>query len=128
MHNMSASAVIPVDSLRSPSFTQKYGTTTSIMDYARFNYVARPGMGARREAHPRRVSASTTTMPGNGSRPCPTTLRRLPTNMPSLRKWITGAAARSTVFGKQQFSRSIDPPFEDLGDDAVKASGYASPI
>ena len=43
MHNMSASAVIPVDSLRSPSFTQKYGTTTSIMDYARFNYVARPG-------------------------------------------------------------------------------------
>ena len=43
MHNMSASAVIPVDSLRSPSFTQKYGTTTSIMDYARFNYVAQPG-------------------------------------------------------------------------------------
>ena len=39
---MSASAVIPVDSLRSPSFTQKYGTTTSIMDYALFNYVARP--------------------------------------------------------------------------------------
>ena len=36
MHNMSASSVIPVDSLRSPSFTQKHGTTTSIMDYARF--------------------------------------------------------------------------------------------
>lgn len=43
MHNMSASSVIPVDSLRSPSFTQKNGTTTSIMDYARFNYVAQPG-------------------------------------------------------------------------------------
>lgn len=43
MHNMSASSVIPVDSLRSPSFTQKHGTTTSIMDYARFNYVAQPG-------------------------------------------------------------------------------------
>lgn len=43
MHNMSASATIPVDSLRSPTFTQKYGTTHSIMDYARFNYVAQPG-------------------------------------------------------------------------------------
>ena len=43
MHNMSASAAIPVDSLRSPSFTQKYGTTYSIMDYARYNYVAQPG-------------------------------------------------------------------------------------
>ena len=42
MHNMAASAAIPTDSLRSASFTQKYGTTASIMDYARFNYVAQP--------------------------------------------------------------------------------------
>jgi len=43
MHNMSASSTFPVDSLRSATFTQKYGTTPSIMDYARFNYVAQPG-------------------------------------------------------------------------------------
>jgi len=42
MHNMGASAAFPVDSLRSVSFTQKYGTTPSIMDYARHNYVAQP--------------------------------------------------------------------------------------
>lgn len=42
MHNMAASAAIPTDSLRSISFTQQYGTTASIMDYARFNYVAQP--------------------------------------------------------------------------------------
>lgn len=42
MHNMVASASFPVDSLRSATFTQKYGTTPSIMDYARFNYVAQP--------------------------------------------------------------------------------------
>lgn len=42
MHNMAASSAIPVDSLRSATFTQKYGTTPSIMDYARFNYVAQP--------------------------------------------------------------------------------------
>ena len=43
MHNMGASFAYPVDSLRSPSFTQKYGTTPSIMDYARNNYIAQPG-------------------------------------------------------------------------------------
>ena len=42
MHNMASSAAIPTDSLRSAEFTQKYGTTASIMDYARFNYVAQP--------------------------------------------------------------------------------------
>ena len=42
MHNMAALAAIPTDSLRSVSFTQQYGTTASIMDYARFNYVAQP--------------------------------------------------------------------------------------
>lgn len=47
MHNMSGSSVYPVDSLRSPSFTAVHGTTSSIMDYARFNYVAQPGDGAR---------------------------------------------------------------------------------
>lgn len=31
-------------SLRSATFTRKYGTTASIMDYARFNYVAQPGV------------------------------------------------------------------------------------
>lgn len=43
MHNMGASYSYPVDSLRSPSFTQRYGTTPSIMDYARNNYIAQPG-------------------------------------------------------------------------------------
>lgn len=43
MHNMGASYAYPVDSLRSASFTQVYGTTPSIMDYARNNYVAQPG-------------------------------------------------------------------------------------
>jgi hypothetical protein len=42
MHNMAASSAYPTDSLRSASFTAKYGTTPSIMDYARFNYVAQP--------------------------------------------------------------------------------------
>lgn len=42
-HNMKASAAYPVDSLRSGSFTQKMGIATTIMDYARYNYIAQPG-------------------------------------------------------------------------------------
>jgi len=44
-HNMGSSVAYPVDSLRSPSFTKRMGTAPSIMDYARFNYVAQPGDG-----------------------------------------------------------------------------------
>ncbi len=47
-HNMIASSAYPVDSLRSPTFTQKYGVAASIMDYARQNYVAQPGDGVER--------------------------------------------------------------------------------
>ena len=42
-HNMKASSAYPVDSLRSGSFTQKFGIAATIMDYARYNYIAQPG-------------------------------------------------------------------------------------
>ncbi len=41
-HNMKASAAYPVDSLRSATFTQRMGIATTIMDYARYNYIAQP--------------------------------------------------------------------------------------
>lgn len=47
-HNMRASYAYPTDSLRSESFTTRMGgTSASIMDYARFNYVAQPGDGVK---------------------------------------------------------------------------------
>jgi hypothetical protein len=42
-HNFKASSVYPVDSLRSAYFTKELGLASSIMDYARYNYVAQPG-------------------------------------------------------------------------------------
>ena len=47
-HNMMGSWTIPVDSLRSKSYTDKNGTSSSIMDYARYNYVAQPNDGVTR--------------------------------------------------------------------------------
>lgn len=47
-HNMIASNAYPTDSLRSQAFTDRVGgTAASIMDYARFNYVAQPGDGIK---------------------------------------------------------------------------------
>jgi hypothetical protein len=42
-HNQLSSGLYPVDSLRSGSYTRRHGTSYSIMDYARNNYVAQPG-------------------------------------------------------------------------------------
>ncbi|WP_051296260.1 zinc-dependent metalloprotease [Eisenibacter elegans] len=44
-HNMGASSATPVEKLRDPEFLRQNGHTSSIMDYARFNYVAQPEDG-----------------------------------------------------------------------------------
>lgn len=44
-HNFGSSHATPVEKLRDKAFLEKYGHTTSIMDYARFNYVAQPEDG-----------------------------------------------------------------------------------
>lgn len=41
-HNFGASSTVPVDSLRDKAWVEAHGHTPSIMDYARFNYVAQP--------------------------------------------------------------------------------------
>jgi hypothetical protein len=42
LHNFGASSTVPVEKLRDKNFLEKYGHTPSIMDYARFNFVAQP--------------------------------------------------------------------------------------
>ncbi len=129
MHNMSGSSVIPVDSLRSPSYTQQHGTTTSIMDYARFNYVAQPGDKERgvKLTPPRfgeydRYLIRWTYTPVFD-------VEGVEEEAPITTKWITDAVKENPVYryGKQQFWWSYYDPrsqTEDLGDDAVKASRY----
>jgi len=42
-HNLRGHSAYSVKQLRSREFTHKYGNSSSIMDYSRFNYVAQPG-------------------------------------------------------------------------------------
>ena len=53
-HNFGSSSTVPVDSLRSKAWVAEHGHTPSIMDYARFNYVAQPEDGlTQNEIFPR---------------------------------------------------------------------------
>ncbi len=121
-HNMGSSVAYPVESLRDPEFTKKYGTAPSIMDYARFNYIAQPGDG------------DVALMPNIGIydkhairwgyRPI---LDKSPEDeKKTLDQWILKHQDDPMYrFGRQQFG-VIDPSSqtEDLGDDAVNASTY----
>lgn len=127
MHNMSASAAIPVDSLRSPSFTQKYGMTYSIMDYARNNYVAQPGdkeKGVR--LTPPELGLYDMFSISWLYRPL-LDAKTPEDEVPTLSKWISEKSGNLAYrYGKQQFRTRLDPSSveEDLGDDAMKAGVY----
>ncbi|MFD0993275.1 zinc-dependent metalloprotease [Tenacibaculum geojense] len=122
-HNMGSSVAYPVDSLRSATFTQKYGTAPSIMDYARFNYVAQPedkGVALMPNIGPYDKYAINW-----GYRPILNTSAE--EEKPILKGWIKEKAGDPLYrFGHQQAGNIIDPSSqtEDLGADAMKASSY----
>jgi hypothetical protein len=122
-HNMKASNAYPVDSLRSKTFTEKYGTAPSIMDYARFNYVAQPGDGAA--MYPK-IGPYDKFAVRWGYRPI-IGAKTSDDELDSLRSWALVTEGNKMLrFGAQQFRDIVDPlsQTEDLGDDAVKATTY----
>jgi hypothetical protein len=122
-HNMGSSVAFPVDSLRSASFTQKYGTAPSIMDYARFNYVAQPGDEG--VALMPNIGVYDKYAISWGYRPILDV--KAEDEKPILNEWILKHADDPMYrFGHQQVGDVVDPSSqtEDLGDDAVKASNY----
>ena len=125
MHNMAASHAYPVDSLRSATFTQQYGTTPSIMDYARFNYVAQPGDRGLKLTPPSlgvydyyAIKWLYSPIAGNKS---------IEEEKLIAEKWIDEKSGDPLYrYGRQQFMSMYDPSAltEDLGDDPIKASDY----
>ncbi len=122
-HNMGSSSAYPVDSLRSATFTKKNGTAPSIMDYARFNYIAQPG------------DEGVALMPNIGVYDKyaaewgyrPILDKTAEEEKEILDSWILKHAGDKLYrFGHQQSGGVVDPSSqtEDLGDDAIKASAY----
>lgn len=120
-HNMGASVAYPVDSLRSPSFTKRMGTAPSIMDYARFNYVAQPEDGD--------VGLMPNIGPYDkwsiiyGYRPLPQAASAQDER--AILNEMIKERADDPLYRYGRGS-SVDPSSqtEDLGDDAIKASAY----
>lgn len=121
-HNFGSSYAYPVDSLRSKSFTDKHGTAPSIMDYARFNYIAQPGDGVT-HLYPQigeydlwSIKWGYSWFPGS---------KTANQEKEILADWTTKKAGDPIYyFGRQ--GTSIDPRLqnEDLGDNAMKAGSY----
>ena len=121
-HNFGSSYAYPVDSLRSKTFTDKHGTAPSIMDYARFNYIAQPGDGVTHfypqigEYDKWAIKWGYTWFPGN---------KTSKEEKAILDEWVKEKAGNPLYyFGRQ--GTLIDPRLqsEDLGDNAIKASAY----
>ncbi len=128
MHNMGASHAYTIENLRDPEFTQKYGTTPSIMDYARNNFVAQPGdfeRGVRLTPPPvgvydiHAINWGYRLIPGN------LTMQQ---EKPMLDKWIEEKENDPMYeFGAQQFMGTVDPTdqTEDLSNDHIRAGDMA---
>ncbi|QXP64665.1 zinc-dependent metalloprotease [Polaribacter sp. HaHaR_3_91] len=119
-HNMAASYAYPVDSLRSGSFTQKNGIAATIMDYARYNYVAQPGDKDVRFV--RQLGPYDHYAINWGYRVVPNA-NTPEDEVKTLDKWIEDKADNPIYrFGGQRFDPSAQT--EGIGNDQVKASTY----
>ena len=121
-HNMKASSAYPVDSLRSASFTQKYGIAATIMDYARINYVAQPeDEGVR---YIRKLGPYDLYSINWGYRYIPKA-NTAKAEKETLDNWILDKADDPMYqFGSGYDGVDPDSQRESLGKDAVKASTY----
>ena len=124
-HNFGSSSQTPVDSLRSRTWLEKHGHTASIMDYARFDYVAQPEDHIPEEdLFPRIGEYDRWAIEWgykNSNADSPEDDKKV------VRRWIVDSLSKNPRlwFGDGE-SKKIDPrcQTEDLGDDAVKASTY----
>lgn len=120
-HNMGSSVAYHVDSLRSPTFTSIHGTAPSIMDYARFNYIAQPGDGVT-SFYPQIGEYDDWSIEFGYRLLGPDVT--VDQEEKEINKWILAKAGKPEFrFGRQQ-GRVIDPTAqtEDLGHDAMLAS------
>ncbi|NGY38284.1 zinc-dependent metalloprotease [Flavobacterium sp. XN-5] len=121
-HNMGASCAYDTESYRDGAFTQKNGIAASLMDYARFNYIAQPGdKGVRfiRQMGPYDHYALNW-----GYRVIPNSVSP-ESEVATLDKWILEKAGDPMYkFGKQSSSFDPSSQTEDIGNNSMKASSY----
>jgi hypothetical protein len=120
LHNMYSSSATPVEKLRDKEFIEKHGHTASIMDYARFNYVAQPGDGIT-DFYPRINDYDKWAIKWGYSYFYNDSIDE----KTRLNQWVIEAYKNPRLRYVREETK-IDPRVqqEDLGDNAMKASAY----
>ncbi len=122
-HNFGSSSAYPVEKLRDKNWVKENGHAASIMDYARFNYVAQPGDGiSGADLYPRinhydkwAIEWGYKAIPGTDE----------DSEKSTLNKWVISKMQdKKYWFGTETNPDDPRSQNEDLGDNAMKASGY----
>ena len=121
-HNMGASSGTPVEKLRDKKWVERYGHTSSIMDYARFNYVAQPEDSISQAGLFPRIGEYDYWAVEWGYKAFPGKTEEEEKKL--LNDWVKSKSSNPRL--RFIHYNGIDPraQAEDLGDNAMKASAY----
>ncbi len=124
-HNFGSSSTVPVENLRNKAWLEKYGHTPSIMDYARFNYVAQPEDGVDRKGIFPRINDYDIWAIEWGYKPMLDATDEW-TDHQALEAMTQEAQKNPRLWWGDGETMQDDPrrQTEDLGDNAMKASEY----
>ncbi len=124
-HNFGSSSAVPVEKLRDKAWVEANGHTPSIMDYARFNYVAQPEDNVTEVGIFPRIGDYDDWAIEWGYRRFPE-YKDADAEKPMINKWVMGKMKDKRLwFGDGEGNRD-DPrnQTEQVGDDAVLSSVY----
>lgn len=123
LHNYGSSSTVPTENLRNKAWVEANGHTPSIMDYARFNYVAQPGDNISSKGLYPRIGDYDEWAINWGYRIYDT---KSPAEEATLINKLTMEAAKNPRlwFGTESNPNDPRSQSEDLSDNAMTASNY----
>jgi hypothetical protein len=124
-HNFGSSSTVPVELLRNKQWVEANGHTPSIMDYARFNYVAQPEDNISTAGLFPRIGDYDKWAIEWGYRYFPQ-FKSADEEKEHINKWVSEKLTNRRLWWGDGEGGKDDPrsQTEDLGDDAMKASLY----
>ncbi|MBB5441319.1 hypothetical protein HDC92_005027 [Pedobacter sp. AK017] len=125
-HNFGSSSTVPVDSLRNKKWVEKHGHTPSIMDYARFNYVAQPEDSISESGIFPRIGEYDEWAIEWGYKWFPDTFKTPDEEKAFFKRWIVRRLYENKrlYFGNEGATNDPRSQSEDLGDNAMLAGSY----
>jgi hypothetical protein len=122
-HNFGASSTVPVEKLRDREWLEQHGHTPSIMDYARFNYVAQPEDSVGQRGLISRIGEYDLWAIEWGYRWYPD--KSSEEEIAMLNKWVTEKQGNKSLwYGSELTTDDPRTQTEDIGNNAMLASEY----